>query len=96
VPAVEEVASLILSSVRVNGKAALFSAFPNRLVIVDPGGTRVVPMTDVARITHKSGLRTGRIGIVTVTGEEILVRGLRAAETPTAYQILVQLASAAQ
>jgi hypothetical protein len=97
VPGVEEeVAALILSSVRVNGRAALVSAFPNRLVIVDPGGTRVIPMSNLARITHKAGLRTGRIGIVTVDGEEILVRGLRAGETPTAYQILVRLASAAQ
>ena len=41
-------------------------------------------------------MRTGRLGIVTVDGEEIMVRGLRSAETPTAYQILVRLASAAQ
>jgi hypothetical protein len=93
---VEEAAALILNSVRVNGRAALVSAFPNRLVIVDPGGTRVIPMGDLARITHKAGLRTGRLGIVTVDGEEITIRGLRSGETPTAYQILVRLASGAQ
>jgi hypothetical protein len=93
---VDEVASLILNSVRVNGRAALVSAFPNRLVVVDPSGTRVIPMRDIARVTHKAGLRTGRLGIVTVTGEEIVVRGLRSGETPTAFQILVRLASAAQ
>jgi hypothetical protein len=96
VPGVEDVASLILSSVRVNGRAALVSAFPNRLVIVDPSGTKVIPMRDLARITHKAGLRTGRLGIVTVDGEEIAIKGLRSGETPTAYQILVRLASAAQ
>ncbi len=71
VPAVEDVAALVLNSVRVNGRAALVSAFPDRLVIVDPSGTQVIPMGDLARITHKAGLRTGRIGIVTVNGDEI-------------------------
>jgi hypothetical protein len=93
---VHDEAALILNSVKVNGRTALFSAFPDRLVIVDREGTRVVPMGDVARITHKAGLRTGRIGIVTVDGDTTEVRGLRAGETPMAYQILVRLASAAQ
>jgi hypothetical protein len=93
---VHDEAALILNSVKVNGRAALFSAFPDRLVIVDREGTRVVRMGDVARITHKAGLRTGRIGIVTVDGDTTEVRGLRAGETPMAYQILVRLASAAQ
>jgi hypothetical protein len=93
---VDDEAALILNSVKVNGRAALVSAFTNRLVIVDRDGTRVIPIGDLARITHKAGLRTGRLGIVTVTGEEIAIRGLRSGETPTAYQILVRLASAAQ
>jgi hypothetical protein len=96
VPGVEDAAALILNSVKVNGRPALFSAFTNRLVIVDRTGTRVIPIGDLARITHKAGLRTGRLGIVTVDGDEIEVRGLRAGETPTAYQILVRLASAAR
>ncbi len=53
-------------------------------------------MRDVARITHKAGLRTGRLGIMTVDGEELVIRGLRSRDTPTAYQILVRLASAAR
>lgn len=89
-------AALILNSVKVNGRTALVSAFTDRLVIVDSTGTRVIPIGELARITHKSGLRSGRIGIVTVDGEELLVRGLRARDTPTAYQVLVRLALAAQ
>jgi hypothetical protein len=96
VPAVEDAAVLVLNSVKVNGRTALVSAFNDRLVIVDRNGTRSIPIGDLARITHKSGLRTGQLGIVTVDGEEIAVRGLRANETPTAYQILVRLALAAQ
>jgi hypothetical protein len=93
---VDDEAALILNSVKVNGRAALVSAFTNRLVIVDKNGTRVIPIGDLARITHKSGLRSGRLGIVTVDGEELDVRGLRARDTPTAYQVLVRLALAAQ
>jgi hypothetical protein len=93
---VDEEAALILKSVKVNGRAALFSAFTNRLVIVDATGTRVIPIGDVARITNKSGVRSGRIGIVTVEGENLVIRGLRARDTPTAYQVLVRLALAAQ
>jgi len=90
------VAALVLNSVKVNNRIALVSAFPDRLVIVDRNGTRAIPIADLARITHKSGVKTGRIGIVTVENEEIVIRGLRANETPTAYQILVRLALAAQ
>jgi hypothetical protein len=93
---VDEEAALILSSVKVNGRAALVSAFTNRLVIVDGSGTRVIPIGDLARITHKSGLRCGRIGNVTGDAEELVIRGLRARDTPTAYQVLVRLALAAQ
>jgi len=96
VRAVEEEAALILSSVKVNNRAALVSAFTDRLVIVDRDGTRKIPIRDVARITHKAGIRSGRLGIVTVDGEELVIRGLRASDTPTAYQVLVQLALAAQ
>lgn len=92
----DDEAALILKSVKVNGRAALVSAFTDRLVIVDRNGTRVIPTAELARITHKAGVRTGRLGIVTVDGEEIAIRGLRAGETPTAYQILVRLALAAQ
>jgi ABC-type hemin transport system substrate-binding protein len=93
---VEEEAALVLRSVKVNNRAALVSAFPDRLVIVDGNGTRNIPIRELARITHKAGLRAGRLGIVTVDGEELIIRGLRASDTPTAYQVLVQLASAAQ
>jgi hypothetical protein len=92
----DDVAALVLNSVKVNNRMALVSAFTNRLVIVTREGTRAIPIGDLARITHKSGIKTGRIGIVTVDNEEIVIRGLRANETPTAYQILVRLALAAQ
>ncbi len=87
----EEEAALVLHSVKVNNRTALFSAFPDRLVVVDRDGTRTIPIRDLARITHKSGLRTGRIGIVTVNGDELVIRGLRASDTPAAYQVLVRL-----
>jgi hypothetical protein len=90
-----EEAALVLNSVKVNNRIALFSAFPDRLVIVDSSGTRNIPIGDVARITHKAGIRTGRLGIVTLDGRELVIKGLRARDTPTAYQILVRLASAA-
>lgn len=88
-------AALVLNSVKVNNRSALVSAFPDRLVIVDSGGTRAIPIGDLARITHKAGIRSGKLGIVTADGEELVIRGLRARDTPTAYQILVRLASAA-
>lgn len=88
-------AALVLNSVKVNNRSALVSAFPDRLVIVDGGGTRAIPIGDLARITHKAGIRSGKLGIVTADGEELVIRGLRARDTPTAYQILVRLASAA-
>jgi ABC-type hemin transport system substrate-binding protein len=93
---VDAEAALVLNSVKVNNRAALVSAFPDRLVIVNRDGTRTIPIRDLARITHKAGIRTGRLGIVTVDGEELIIRGLRSRDTPTAYQVLVQLAQAAQ
>jgi ABC-type hemin transport system substrate-binding protein len=93
---VEAEAALVLSSVKVNNRAALVSAFPDQLVIVTSDGTRTIPIRDLARITHKAGIRTGRLGIVTVDGEELIIRGLRSRDTPTAYQVLVRLAQAAQ
>jgi hypothetical protein len=89
-------AVLVLETVKVNGRAAQLFAFPDRLLLVDPDGPRTIPIRDLARIAHKAGLRTGRIVLRTVDGEELLVRGLRARDTATAYRILVQLASAAQ
>ncbi len=86
-------AVLILNSVKVNGRAALVSAFPDRLVIVDRDGTQTIPIRDLARITHKAGLRAGRLGILTTDGREFAIRGLRSRDTPTAFQLLVQLAS---
>jgi hypothetical protein len=91
---VEEEAALVLRSVKVNNRAALFSAFPDRLVVVDRDGTRTIPIRDLARITHKSGLRSGQIAIWTVDGDELVIRGLRAGDTPTAYLVLVRLATA--
>jgi hypothetical protein len=92
----DEDAVLILNSVKVNGRAALVSAFPDRLVVVDRDGTRTIPIADLARITHKAGVRSGRLGIVTVGGDHLEIRGLRSRDTPAAFQVLVQLASSAR
>jgi hypothetical protein len=93
---VPEEAALVLNAVKVNNRSALVSAFSDRLVVVDRDGTRTIPIGELARITHKNGVRTGRLGIVTADGEELVIRGLRARDTPAAYQILVRLALAAQ
>jgi hypothetical protein len=93
---VSEEAALVLNSVKVNNRSALVSAFSDRLVIVESSGTRVIPISELARITHKNGVRSGRLGIVTADGEELVIRGLRARDTPAAYQILVRLALDAQ
>jgi hypothetical protein len=89
----DEDAVLILNSVKVNGRAALVSAFPDRLVIIDRGGTQTIPIGHVARVTHKAGVRSGRLGIVIADGRQFEIRGLRARDTPTAFQVLVRLAS---
>lgn len=89
----DEDAVLILNSVKVNGRTALVSAFSDRLVIVDRDGTTTIPVGDLARITHKAGLRAGRLGVVTTDGREFSIRGLRSRDTPTAFQLLVRLAS---
>jgi hypothetical protein len=92
----DEAAALILNSVKVDRRAALVSAFTDRLVIVDRDGTRTIPFREVARITHKAGIRAGRLGVTTVDGEHLEIRGLRSRDTPTAFQLLVRLASDAQ
>ena len=91
----DEAASLILNDVKVDRRAALVSAFADRIVIVTHLGTRAIPTSSIARINHKAGLRTGRISITTVDGEQVVVRGLRSRDTPTAYQVLVRIAQAA-
>jgi hypothetical protein len=89
-------AALVLKTVKLNGRPAQVFAFADRLLLVDPDGSHRVAMSDVARITHKSGFRRGRLTITTTACEHFEVRNLRARDTPTAYQILVSLASAAQ
>lgn len=89
----DEDATLVLHSVKVNGRAALVSAFADRLMVVDGEGTRRIPIRDVARIDHRTGIRTGRIRVTTVMGEMLEIRGIRARDTALAYQLLVKLAS---
>jgi hypothetical protein len=91
-----EVAALVLQKVKVNGRSSVLSAFDDRLMLVNGDGTRTVPMSDLARIAHKAGLRTGRLTITLADGEVLVVRGLRSRDLPAAYTILVKLASAAQ
>jgi hypothetical protein len=88
-------ATLVLKTVKIDGRAAQLFVFPDRLLLVDTTGSRTIPIRHVARIAHKAGLRTGRIMLTTVDGEEMVIRGLRARDTPTAYRILVRLATEA-
>ena len=92
----DEDAALVLHSVKVNGRAALVSAFTDRLMVVDRDNTRRIPIGDLARIDHRAGIRTGRIRVTTVQGETFEIRGIRARDTPLAYQVLVKLASDAR
>jgi hypothetical protein len=92
---VSEDAALVLQKIKVNGRAAVLSAFDDRLMLVTGDGTRTIPIGDLARIAHKAGVRTGRLMITLTDGELLVVRGLRSRDTPTAYTILVRLASAA-
>jgi hypothetical protein len=91
----DDAAALILEHVKVDGRSALVSAFSDRVVFVTSIGTRAIAMSEVARISHKVGIRTGRIGLTTVDGEQLVIRGLRAGDTSAAYQVLIRLASAA-
>ena len=88
-------ATLVLKTVKVDGRAAQIFVFPDRLLVVDTTGSRTIPIRHLARIAHKAGLRTGRIMLTMVDGEELVIRGLKSRDTPTAYQILVSLATAA-
>jgi hypothetical protein len=92
---VSEDAALVIQSVKVDGRPCWVSAFSDHVAIIFSDDTRTIPIRDIARITHKTGIRTGRIGIVTVGGEQLVIRGVRARDTAVAYQILVKLASSA-
>jgi hypothetical protein len=92
----DDEAVLVLQTVKVNGRPAQLLAFPDRLLLVDPSGSRAIPVRDLARIAHKAGLRKGRLLITTGDGEILEIRGLKTRDTPTAYRILVGLAKAAQ
>jgi len=92
----DEAAALILQKVKVNGRSAVFSVYSDRIMIVNADGTRRIPITGIARITQKAGIRMGRIVVTMVDGEVLVVRGLRARDTPTAFQVMVRMASAAR
>jgi hypothetical protein len=92
----DEAAALVLQKVKVNGRGAVLSVYADRIMIVNADGTRRIPITDVARIAHKAGIRTGRITLTLGDGEQLDVRGLRARDTPTAYRIMVRMASDAK
>lgn len=85
-------AVLALDDVKIGGHLARVYAFADRIEIIDHDGLRVVALTDVARITTKSGLRHGRVTVITSKGETIEIRNLKAADTPVAFRLLVGLA----
>jgi hypothetical protein len=90
-----EDAALVLQTVKVNGRAAWFSAYSDRLTIVESDGTRSIPIRQVARISHRTGLRT-RLDLVLKDGEVVSIRGLKARDVQQAYRILVRLAADAR
>lgn len=83
---------LALDDVKIGGHLARVYAFADRIEIIDRDGVRTVAFTDVARITTKSGLRHGRVTVLTRDGQTIEIRNLRAADTPVAFRLLVGLA----
>jgi hypothetical protein len=87
-------AALVLQSVKVNGRSAWFSAYTDHLSIVGSDGTRDIPIGQVARISHRTGLRS-RLDLVLHDGEVLSIRGLKARDVPKAYRILVRLATTA-
>ena len=93
-PEPKEDAALVLQSVKVNGRAAWFSAYSDHLSIVTSDGTEDIPIRRVARISHRTGLRS-RLDLAMVDGEVVSIRGLKARDVPTAYRVLVRLAAAA-
>jgi hypothetical protein len=87
-----EEAVLALRSIKVNGRRAGLFAYPDRIELVDDEGVRTIPLTEVARISAKGGVRKGRLTIVTGEGP-LEVRGLRMRDVGVAYRILVRLAA---
>jgi hypothetical protein len=87
-----EDAALVLQTVKVNGSSALVSAYSDHLSIVQSDGTRTIPINAIARISHRTGLRS-RLNLVLQSGEEVVIRGLKAKDVQRAYWIIVQLAS---
>ena len=85
-------AALVLRSVKVNGRSAWLSAYRDHLSIVQSDGTRDIPINAIARVSHRTGMRS-RLNVVLQSGEELVIRGLKAKDVPRAYWIIVQLAS---
>jgi hypothetical protein len=87
-----EDAALVMRSVKVNGQSAWVSAYRDHLSIVQSDGTRDIPINAIARVSHRTGVRS-RLNLVLMSGEELVIRGLKAKDVPRAYWIIVQLAS---
>jgi len=87
-----EDAALVMRSVKVNGQSAWVSAYRDHLSIVQGDGTRDIPINAIARVSHRTGMRS-RLNLVLQSGEELVIRGLKAKDVPRAYWIIVQLAS---
>jgi hypothetical protein len=85
-------AVLALRSVKLNGRRTGVFAYPDRIELVDEDGVRAIPLTDVVRISFKSGVRKGRLTITTGEGP-LEIRGLRMRDVGAAYRILVRLAA---
>jgi hypothetical protein len=90
----KEDAALVLQTVKVNGHSAWFSAYTDRLTIVESDGTREIPIRSVARISHRTGTRS-KLVLDLHSGDALVIRGLKPRDTQRAYRILVQLASSA-
>ena len=90
-----EDATLVLQTVKVNGNGALISAYSDHLSIVQSDGTRDIPIHAIARVSHRTGMRT-RLNLFLQSGEELVIRGLKAKDVQRAYWIIVQLASKAR
>jgi hypothetical protein len=90
----QEDAVLVLRTVKVNGHSAVVSAYSDHVSIVQSDGTREIPIHAIARISHRTGMRS-RLTLVLQTGEELVIRRLKAKDVQRAYWIFVQLASRA-
>jgi hypothetical protein len=81
-----------LNRVRVNRKPALVTLFADRIVLADPDGERVRPMSELRSSAVRRAIAKARLVLTFVDGEVWQVTGLRVPDASFAHRTLVRLA----